>query len=277
MPGLPVYIKAAAGALPGASRLPFVAGGGGDMPQLELAEQGVRADLSHVAEYARVCGFRVRAELPPTYPHVLSFPLHMRLMTDGRVPLPAVGLVPMENRITVHRPLKAGEPLDLTVRPGQVEDHPKGRTFAILTEVRAGAELAWEAKSTMLRRGGGNSAGRARERPAGGPEPAFVAEWRLPGDLGRRYGSVSGDRNPIHLHSLSARLFGFPRAIAHGMWTKARCLAALEPVLPASFSAEVEFRKPILLPGRVTFERAGERFRVRGGDAVHLLGRFSSS
>jgi acyl dehydratase len=74
------------------------------------------------------------------------------------------------------------------------------------------------------------------------------------------------------MHSLTAKAFGFPRAIAHGMWTKARCLAALEPALLGAYTVEVEFRKPILLPSRVDFERSGERFRVRSGDKVHLLG-----
>ena len=64
---------------------------------------------------------------------------------------------------------------------------------------------------------------------------------------------MSGDLNPIHMHPLSARLFGFPSAIAHGMWTKARCLAALEPRLPDAFTVEVAFKKPILLPGKVEF------------------------
>jgi acyl dehydratase len=87
---------------------------------------------------------------------------------------------------------------------------------------------------------------------------------------------VSGDRNPIHMHSLAAKLFGFPRAIAHGMWTKSRCLAALSP-LPPSFTVEAQFRKPILLPGEVVFgeERSGAetRFVVRSGKgSVHLDG-----
>ena len=56
--------------------------------------------------------------------------------------------------------------------------------------------------------------------------PPGGVEWRLPGDLGRRYAAVSGDRNPIHLYALTAKAFGFPRQIAHGMWSKARCLAA---------------------------------------------------
>jgi len=98
--------------------------------------------------------------------------------------------------------------------------------------------------------------------------------WSLSGDLGRRYGSVSGDRNPIHIHALSARLFGFPQAIAHGMWTKARALAALEP-LPDAYTVDVSFRRPILLPSRVTFAAEGERFEVRSAktpDTIHLEG-----
>jgi hypothetical protein len=89
---------------------------------------------------------------------------------------------------------------------------------------------------------------------------------------------VSGDRNPIHLHALTAKPLGFPTAIAHGMWTKARCLAALEQQLPAAFTVDVRFRAPIRLPGRVAFASAGEgpaiRFEVRdpSRESSHLEG-----
>ena len=75
----------------------------------------------------------------------------------------------------------------------------------------------------------------------------------MPGDIGRRYAAVSGDRNPIHLHGLSARLFGQQGAIAHGMWTKARCLAALQGHLPEAFTVEVAFKLPVRLPAKVAF------------------------
>jgi acyl dehydratase len=260
-----VYLKAAVGAVPGAGRLPFVAGGGGAMPDIELEEQGLRAEPERVADYARVCGFRLRDELPPTYPHILAFPLHMKLMTDGSFPFSPVGLVHVANRIEIRRPLRVGEELDLRVRPAE---HEAEGVFTIVTEVRTGGETAWREESTMLHRGGGR-APRGLEDFDG----AFVARWQLPDDLGRRYASVSGDRNPIHMHSLTAKAFGFPRAIAHGMWTKARCLAALEPSLPGAYEVEVEFHKPILLPAQVEFERSAEQFRVRSGDKVHLLGR----
>jgi acyl dehydratase len=261
-----VYLKAAVGALPGAGRLPFVAGGGGALPDLELDDPQARAEPDRVAEYARVCGFRLRDELPPTYPHVLAFPLHMKLMTDGSFPFSPVGLVHIANSIEVRRPLRVGDTLELRVRPAE---HEAERAFTIVTEARAGGELAWREESTMLRPGG-DRAPRALEDLEGD----FVSRWQLPDDLGRRYASVSGDRNPIHMHSLTAKAFGFPRAIAHGMWTKARCLAALEPTLPGAYEVEVEFRKPILLPARVDFERTGERFAVRHGARFHLVGRF---
>ena len=68
----------------------------------------------------------------------------------------------------------------------------------------------------------------------------------------------------------AAKPFGFERAIAHGMWTKARCLAALR--LPDAFTADVRFKKPILLPSTVTFGEAEDRFAVHG----HLEGMLSA-
>ena len=204
-----------------------------------------------------LCGFALRDHLPPTYPHVLAFPLHMAVMADGSFPFGAVGLVHVENRIEQHRRIGIGEELAINVRPTKLQPHPKGRTFSLLTKVTVDGEPVWESTSTMLRRGrGDDSAGGERSFASLPAETPASAEWRLGGDLGRNYAAVSGDRNPIHMHSLSAKPLGFPGAIAHGMWTKARCLAALESRLPDAFATEVRFRKPILLPGRVEFASA---------------------
>ena len=263
------YLKAALPMIPGASKLPFVAGGGGAMPQHTLSEK-FDVDAGHLADYAKVCGFRLSDELPPTYPHILAFGLHLQLMTSGDFPFPAVGLVHIENEITQHRPIRLGEELRVEVSPSDVKDHPKGKQFSIVTRVHTGEELVWDSTSTMLRRGKGS--GDAEREEFEVPEPS--AEWRLPGDLGRRYGAVSGDRNPIHIHPLTAKAFGFPKPIAHGMWTKARALSALR--LPDAFTVDVKFRKPIFLPGTVRFGSNEDRFAVqsRKGD-LHLEGRIS--
>jgi acyl dehydratase len=281
---LPLYARAAASLVPGAARLASVPGGGGDIPPAELVLGDVRVDAARFAAYARACGFGVRDEVPATYLHVLAFPLHMALMGDGRFPFGAVGLVHVANRIVQHRPVTLGEVLELRVWATALEPHARGRVFTIRSSARAGGELVWEDASTILRRerAATNGAGpgeTARDGGAPVADPAPTAQWRLPAGLGRRYAAVSGDRNPIHLHDAAARLLGFPRTIAHGMWTKARCLAALEPRVPAAFSVEVRFRKPVLLPSTVTFgaEPDGDatRFAVRAArdGTPHLDGR----
>ena len=276
---LPLFARAGAAMIPGVSRLPFVGGGdrSDDVPALTLKLEDVRIDRDRLAAYTRVTKFPLRDQLPPTYPHILAFPLHLALMTDRRFPFPALGLVHVANEIVQHRPVLAAEELQIGVHASPLEPHPRGRQFTIRTETRVGDELVWEEGSTILKRGGSSEGGPRSERKPS-PELPVTATWRLPGDLGRRYASVSGDMNPIHMHSLSAKAFGFPTAIAHGMWTKARCLAALHPRLPGAYTVEVQFRKPILLPATVEFgeaeETTGIAFNVRGaGKATpHLDG-----
>jgi hypothetical protein len=281
---LPLYARAAAATLvPGAGRLPFLPGGGAtEIPTgLELERPDVAIDPAHLAAYAKVCGFRLRDELPATYLHVVAFPLHMVLMSDGRFPFGAVGLIHVANRIVRHRPVRLDERLAMRVHATALEPHARGRAFTIVSEARAGDEVVWTDETTILKREAkdGDRGPRSEPPPA---SPRESARWRLPGDLGRRYASVSGDRNPIHMHDVPAKLLGFPGTIAHGMWTKARCLAALESRLPRAFAVEARFRKPVLLPSTVVFGAAAEhdgaiRFAVRAArdGAPHLDGRLS--
>lgn len=258
---------------------------GGDLPGTELLLDDVSVDRDHLAAYDRVCGFALSDRLPATYLHVLAFPLAVALMADAAFPLPLPGLVHVGNRIDVLRPAHAGERFRLSVRARDLRPHPKGRQVDLVADAAVGGETVWRGVSTYLRRGGGEGATDGGGTAGGGAdrdkEPtAPSAVWRVPGDTGRRYAAVSGDRNPIHLHPLTARLFGFSRPIAHGMWTKARCLAALEGRLPDGFSVEVAFKAPLPLPSTVAFSTrasAGRTFAVRArAGKPHLLGEVTA-
>ena len=276
-----LFARAALAMVPGSSLIPGVGGPrAADVdPGRVLTLAGARAQTDRLAAYAKTCGFSLRRTLPVTYPHMLAFPLHLQLMTDPTFPFPAIGLVHIYNRITQHRPIGAEETLTITVHAAPIEPHPKGRQVELITEARtAEGELVWDEVSTNLRRGGEHPDATAPEVPSSKELPA-TATWKLPGDLGRRYASVSGDYNPIHIHPLSARLFGFPSAIAHGMWTKARCLGALEPALPGAYTVEVAFKRPILLPAKVQLAEAPDAsaFGVRDArkGTPHLDGKVS--
>jgi acyl dehydratase len=264
----PLFARSAASLIPGSSRLPFIGGHGGrEIPDLVLSLPSVSVARDRLAAYDRVCGFSLSDTLPPTYVHILAFPLHLALMSDPSFPFPAIGLVHIANEITQHRRVDAAENLSLTVAPAALEPHRRGRQFSLRTHARVGAEVVWEEVSTILKRGGGSAGAPGPSARSSGGELPATATWKLRGDLGRRYASVSGDINPIHMHALSAKLFGFQSAIAHGMWTKARCLAALEGRLPEAFTVAVSFRRPIVLPATVAFAETlvdgGVRFGVR--------------
>jgi len=149
------YLRAFGAALPLAGHLPLLPGGGGPVPALELTVPALATDTGHLAAYAKVCGFTLRDTLPVTYLNVRAFPVHIALMTDGRFPFGPVGLVHLENEITQHRPVSVRETPSLRVWASGLDPHPKGRTLTLHTEARAGDELVWQARSTMLRTGPG--------------------------------------------------------------------------------------------------------------------------
>ena len=234
-------------------------GRGGDLPDTHLARHGVTVDRDHLAGYARVCRLPLTDVLPATYPHMLTFPLQMALMTDRAFPLATVGLVHVRNRIEVLRGVRADEALDLEVWAERFAAHRSGATV----DLCASATVEGQEADVDIAVG-------ALERP--------VATWRVPDDAGRRYAKVSGDVNPIHLSGLTAKALGFKRAIAHGMWVEARVLGALAGRLPEALEVDVAFRKPLFLPSTValaTAEVAGGwdvAVRSASSGTEHLVG-----
>lgn len=235
---------------------------GGALPTLTVSQRDVRIDRTHLTEYNRVCGFALRDTLPSTYLHVLTFDLQMRVMTDKAFPFALLGLVHISNDITQLRPVRADEVLRFTTTATNLQPHDKGVTFDLRSEAYVGDEHVWTGVSTYLRRQAVAKDAGAAKRPSTAEARTAVkakkvgaanAYWQVPADIGRRYGAVSGDRNPIHMYAVTAKLLGFPQAIAHGMWTKAAALAAMESILPEAYTVSVQFKLPVLLPAKVAF------------------------
>lgn len=244
---------------------------GAVLPPARLSRAAVRVDPARLAAYARVCGHPPGgAELPLTYPHILGFPLAARLMAARAFPLPLLGLVHTSVAIRALAPLGAADRPDLAVHAAGLRPHRRGTEVTVVTEARLDGELVWEDHSTYLARHRAPAAGEVEPAPEDRScgELPLVARWALPAGLGRRHARVSGDYNPIHLHPLTARPLGFPRAIVHGMWSVARCAAEQ----PGVSGVTASFRRPVLLPSTVEYAAAGERFELRSSAGLHLTG-----
>lgn len=256
-----------------------------DIPGLSADIEGVRTDTTELRRYRDVCGFVTSSLCPITWPHILAFPLHIRLMTDAAFPLPLMGLVHVRNRIEQQRAIRQGETMELQAWIANASDTERGIEFDILTQASSAGHVIWREYSTLLYRqptdNGGQSA--RKDQPDAPQMLSGQATVQAPGNIGYRYGRVSGDMNPIHLHPLSAKAFGFPRNIAHGMWSKAHCLALMEKAEGPleAVTAETQFKKPFFIPASaiLTWERNQREtpFRLlnRDGSAPHLEGMLS--
>jgi len=270
------------------SRKPVLVPEGGAVPRIEARLSKVAIDRSHLASYSEVCGAAAGATLPIAYPHVLAMPLHLAMLGAEAFPVKLMGLVHVQNRIAMREPISADEPAEIRSWIEGHRDTERGQEFDLHTEYVVGGEPLWDETCTFLAR---------RKPPPGAAKPAASrsvdgapdgvavksSSFRAPAGLGRRYGFISGDVNPIHMSDLTARAFGFPRAIAHGMWSLGRAASDFEAEqFNGGCELSVNFKLPIYMPSWLMLQRwpieNGSSFALRDGqgEKPHLSGTLKS-
>lgn len=238
------------------------------LPSIAYRVRKVRIDAARAADFDHLMGGPATENVHPGVLHVLAFPVSLALMARADFPFPLLGLVHLRNSVLQHRPVAVGERVDVECRVRELRPHRKGHTFeAVSTILSEDGEIIATDVSTYLAKGSDSGSSRI-ESPASGSEspsdpdarsasrsvfeaPRPTARWSLGADTGRRYAEVSGDVNPIHMSGLSAKAFGFPRAIAHGMYTASRAFTEARVDLSRPLRWDVTFDAPVMLPGTV--------------------------
>lgn len=218
-----------------------------------VARAGV--DLARLTDFQRLVLHSAQDTLPSGYVHTFAFPVAMSVMAREDFPLPLLGMVHLRNHVRHLRPIHYTEPLSVTAWAENLAGHRAGTQVELVAEVRSGTELVWTGRSTYLAKGVYLPRVDRPEAPAERTEftpPLPTAQWRLGADAGRNYAKVSGDFNPIHLSSLSAKALGMKRSIAHGMYLASRAVAEASPALPEPFEWNIEFESPVFLPATVS-------------------------
>ena len=219
------------------------------LPSVAYRVRQVRIDAERARDFDHLMGGPATDLVHPGVLHVLAFPISLALMARRDFPFALLGLVHVRNQVLQHRPVRVGELVDVECRVRDLRPHRKGRTFEAVSTILGGdGEIIATDVSTYLVRGGGEPSSRAR-RDFAPPRP--TGRWRLAADVGRRYAAVAGDVNPIHMSALSAKAFGFPRAIAHGMYTASRAFTESRVDLSRPLRWDVSFDAPVTLPGSV--------------------------
>lgn len=207
-------------------------------------------DKQRIKKYRTVCGFSEdRADIIPiSYFQTLFIGLLGRFITSSFFPVNPLGLIQVFQSFEQKRPVTTDEMLDLACILSGIKKTPKGIETDFTLEVMSGKDLVWQGVSTFLTK---NRA--KKKKPSKKKDGTFLEKKEtifVASGTGRKYATVSGDYNPHHLHTLPAKLFGFKRAIAHGMWSLARVVASLDRKFDIQDAATIEaaFKLPIFMP-----------------------------
>lgn len=268
---------------------------GAELPLLQAEVAHFKPSRDRVEAYRAVCGGTTSDVLPIAYPHVLATPLQLALMSSRAFPVRIMGLVHLRNHIEQMRPIRVDEACRIRVWIDGHRDADRGQEFDVSSQVEINGEPVWSETCVFmarrLMRDSSKPSGARINAGEGIPAPdaeaispqassgVHSASIEADEGIGWRYARVAGDFNPIHLSKVGARLFGFNLPIVHGMWSMARCLAALEPQsFEGAKRVDVVFKRPVTIPAPLAIETwytpAGAGFALKGvgKGKVHVAG-----
>jgi acyl dehydratase len=267
---------------------------GEELAPLEAVLTHFKPKRDRVAAYRALCGSPPSDYLPIAYPHVLATPVQLALMTSSAFPVRIMGLVHLRNHIEQQRPLRVDEAGQLRVWINGHRDTNQGQEFDVNTSVEVDGRTVWQEICVFMarrmtpakkRHSGRIAAGEGIPAPDAeavkptSPESVRTSTFDADGDVGWRYARVAGDFNPIHLSKVGARMFGFNQPIAHGMWSMARCLAALNAsTFDSPKRVDVVFKRPVTIPAPLRLETwhtaDGAGFALKGAERgkMHVAG-----
>ncbi len=219
-----------------------------DNTRIVLNNYAPQKDL--IETYRSVCGFsKDRPDIIPiSYLQTLFIGLLGKFITSSFFPINPLGLIQIFQSFEQKRPVKIDEELDLSCVISSIKKTQKGIETTFVLEIFSDTTLVWKGLSTYFTRGPGEKKKKQKRK-----DEVFLEKKEtiiVPAGTGREYARVSGDYNPHHQYNFLAKLFGFKKAIAHGMWSLARVVASLDRKfdLDNPIRVDAAFKLPIFMP-----------------------------
>ncbi len=220
-------------------------------------------DKQLIADYRKVCSFdENRADIIPiSCIQTIFIGLLGRFITSSFFPINPLGLIHIFQSFKQTRPVNTDEILDLSCTLESIKKTEKGIETAFDLKAVSRNELVWQGVSVFLTKKNIHTGKKEKKIKPGKKERILspVETISVPSDTGRKYAGVSGDYNPYHLYSGLAKIFGFKRSIAHGMWSLARVIASIDRRYGIDNAAYIEasFKLPVFIPAKINLGYEG--------------------
>ena len=234
---------------------------GDQLPTIKISCSSLKIDGNMVKKYAELCNLTLQDnQVPLLFPHSLFGPFHLAMFTDDSFPLKVLGGVHLRNHLIQHKPLLLNQEyrVDLALEKGR--RRPQGLEVDFKTEIRQGDTIVWESLSTFLFRKKFKQEDPASELAGCVENPASskkVGDFPVPASIGKQFGWLTKDINPIHVSRYLAKLFGFKRDICHGMWALGRSLGTMQNIdYSQPVRSDVAFKGPLYIERDISIHLA---------------------
>ncbi|TLU61682.1 hypothetical protein FE810_14340 [Thalassotalea litorea] len=241
------------------------------LPSAQIADfqchfSNCRANEKQQQKFRKAMQISPDQSLPISFEFISAFPFMLQVMADIRFAYPALGLIHLSSEFQRHCQLDRSQPFDLQFNLVQGIEHPKGKLIEMRIEFYQREKLCLTNTNVMLKRiKGADGAPKSERARLPFQQQYFLA---INHKLARRYAKVSGDYNPIHLYDFSAKLFGFDRAIIHGMYL---CHRLLLDKKITSEHCKIGFKKPCKLPQKIgVCQHDNKLLAFSNGDQLHM-------
>lgn len=213
----------------------------------------IKLDSEKIKLFRKICN---QPQNPDTVPMVYLQSLFIGMLGKYIIspffPLVPMGLIHTKQKIIQKKAIKTDATLDAHIKLSEILNDEKGYEITFLLELTSQNIVVWEGVSTFLSK---DKKYKKKKKSFGHTDMLTpFLEIDIPSDIGRQYAKVSGDCNPHHLSNIFAKLFGFKRTIAHGMWSLARSVAEIENQFNDKeiLSVDAAFKLPIFIPGKAS-------------------------
>lgn len=258
---------------------------GDTFPEIKAVVRNVTVNQDKLKAYREICELEDDGNLPLLYPHVLTAPLHMAILSHGDFPIPLLGVLHYRNHQIQHRPIRSDEALDVEVALTEHRIVKQGFEFDYTISIKSKGELVWNSITTYLKQGKfGKDFNPSPRSDLIEPitDAEKISDSQIPGNIGKRYAKICSDYNVIHISKLAAKLFGFRRDIAHAMWATAYSIGKLglkygdKPV-----RVDLAFKGPLFIGSKSHIMRSVKKdstrfnYYIGGNEKPCIIGRVS--
>mmetsp|Transcript_13101 Transcript_13101/g.35676 ORF Transcript_13101/g.35676 Transcript_13101/m.35676 type:complete len:343 (-) Transcript_13101:289-1317(-) len=216
-------------------------------------------DKKRLSKFLRLSSYpdSMQGVVPLMYPICESFRLNIQALLHPAFPFSVLRTVLKSISTTMYREVTHDEALVYRVQidPKTFTRTDKGHIEVDIASMASSSKdnaLVWRStvRAVVLNpkaaKGGGAAAAQLDQ-----DKLQIIDTWKHKADVGRKYGALNGDLNPIHLHSALSKMFGFKRPIAHALFQLSCTEASIRKHgIPVQYpiQMDVDCKRPTLLP-----------------------------